>query len=52
MVETLLLIWIVGACINAALIVYHFQPVQSSELIIWASLWPLWWVTLWGHLYF
>ena len=45
-------IWIVVACINAALIVYHFQPVQSSQLIIWASLWPLWWVTLMGAFVF
>jgi len=29
MVETLLLISIAGACINAAVIVYHFQPVPE-----------------------
>jgi hypothetical protein len=43
MIETLFLIWFIGSCINAALIVYNFWPVQNPELIIWASLWPLWW---------
>jgi len=43
MIETLFLIWVIGSCINAALIVYYFWPVQNLELIIWASLWPLWW---------
>jgi hypothetical protein len=46
MIETLFLIWFIGSCISAAVIVYHFWPVQNLELIIWASLWPLWWLAL------
>jgi hypothetical protein len=34
MIETLFLIWLIGSCINAVLIVYYFWPVQTSELII------------------
>jgi hypothetical protein len=46
MIEILFFIWLIGSCINAVLIVYYFWPVQTSELIIWASVWPLWWALL------